>query len=103
MDRLLVVRLGLIPYEEGVRVQAEVERRRLAGEIPDVVLMLEHPPVYTKGRRSSSEELPMGEDWYRMQGIEVVQTDRGGQVTYHGPGQLVAYPVMSLRELATAR
>ena len=99
MDRLLVVRLGLIPYEEGVRVQAEVERRRLAGEIPDVVLMLEHPPVYTKGRRSSSEELPMGEDWYRMQGIEVVQTDRGGQVTYHGPGQLVAYPVMSLREL----
>jgi lipoyl(octanoyl) transferase len=99
MDRLLVVRLGLIPYDEGVRVQAEVERRRLAGEIPDVVLMLEHPPVYTKGRRSSSEELPMGEDWYRMQGIEVVQTDRGGQVTYHGPGQLVAYPVMSLREL----
>ena len=70
------------------------------GEIPDVVLMLEHPPVYTKGRRSSPEELPMGEDWYRMQGIEVVQTDRGGQVTYHGPGQLVAYPIMSLRELA---
>ena len=54
--------------------------------------MLEHPPVYTKGRRSTAAELPMGEDWYRMQGIEVVQTDRGGQVTYHGPGQLVAYP-----------
>jgi lipoyl(octanoyl) transferase len=102
MDRLLVVRLGLVPYEEGVRVQADVERRRLAGEIPDVVLMLEHPPVYTKGRRSSAAELPMGEDWYRMQGIEVVQSDRGGQVTYHGPGQLVAYPIMSLRELAKA-
>ena len=99
MDRLQVVRLGLVPYEEGVRLQAELARRRLAGEIPDVVLMLEHPPVYTKGRRSTAEELPMGEDWYRMQGIEVVQTDRGGQVTYHGPGQLVAYPIMSLREL----
>ena len=101
MDRLLVVRLGLVPYEEGVRVQAERwSAGGWLGEIPDVVLMLEHPPVYTKGRRSSAEELPMGEDWYRMQGIEVVQTDRGGQVTYHGPGQLVAYPIMSLRELA---
>jgi len=100
MDRLQVVRLGLVPYEEGVRVQAELARRRLAGEISDVVLMLEHPPVYTKGRRSTAEELPMGEDWYRMQGIEVVRTDRGGQVTYHGPGQLVAYPIMSLRDLA---
>jgi lipoyl(octanoyl) transferase len=99
MDRLQVARLGLVPYEEGVRLQAELARRRLAGEVPDVVLMLEHPPVYTKGRRSTAEELPMGEDWYRMQGIEVVQTDRGGQVTYHGPGQLVAYPIMSLREL----
>ena len=65
--------------------------------------MLEHPPVYTKGRRSTPAELPMGEDWYRMQGIEVVQTDRGGQVTYHGPGQLVAYPIMDLRALAEAR
>ena len=62
--------------------------------------MLEHPPVYTKGRRSTAAELPMGEDWYRMQGIEVVEADRGGQVTYHGPGQLVAYPIISLRDLA---
>jgi lipoyl(octanoyl) transferase len=100
MPELSVVRLGLVPYDEGLRLQAELERRRFDGELGDVVLMLEHPPVYTKGRRSSSEELPMGEDWYRMQGIEIAQTDRGGQVTYHGPGQLVAYPIMSLRELA---
>ena len=62
---------------------------------------MEHPPVYTKGRRSTADELPMGEDWYRLQGIEVTDTDRGGRVTYHGPGQLVGYPIVSLRPYAT--
>jgi lipoyl(octanoyl) transferase len=100
MDSLLVVRLGLVPYEEGVRMQRALERARGAAEIADTVLILEHPPVYTQGRRSSPAELPMGEDWYRMQGIEIVRTDRGGQLTYHGPGQLVAYPIMDLRALA---
>ena len=57
-------------------------------------MLLEHPPVYTRGRRSTPDELPMGEDWYRMQGIEVRETDRGGRVTYHGPGQLVGYPIV---------
>ena len=90
MDSLLVIRLGLVPYEEGVRMQRAAERARAAGEVADAVLVLEHPPVYTQGRRSSPAELPMGEDWYRMQGIEIVRTDRGGQLTYHGPGQLVA-------------
>ena len=70
--------------------------------MPDVLLLLEHPPVYTKGRRSTPDELPMGEDWYRMQGIEVRETDRGGRVTYHGPGQLVGYPIVVPAELATA-
>jgi lipoyl(octanoyl) transferase len=99
MDSLLVVRLGLVPYEEGARMQRALETARGAGEIPDTVLILEHPPVYTQGRRSSPDELPMGEDWYRMQGIEIVRTDRGGQLTYHGPDQLVAYPIMDLRAL----
>ena len=62
-----------------------------------MLLLLEHPPVYTRGRRSTAEELPMGVEWYEMQGIEVRDTDRGGRVTYHGPGQLVAYPIVSLR------
>src|SRR5262249_28058315 len=57
----------------------------------------EHPAVYTRGRRSTPEELPMGVEWYERQGIEVRDTDRGGRVTYHGPGQLVAYPIVSLR------
>ncbi len=100
MDRLLVVRLGLVAYQEGVRMQRALERARGAGEIADTVLILEHPPVYTQGRRSSPDELPMGEDWYRMQGIEIVRTDRGGQLTYHGPGQLVAYPIVDLRGLS---
>jgi len=65
--------------------------------VPDVLLLLEHHPVYTKGRRTQPSELGMGEDWYRMQGIEVCETDRGGAVTYHGPGQLVGYPIVSLR------
>ena len=67
-------------------------------EVPDLLLLLEHPPVYTKGRRSQPEELGMGEDWYRMNGIEVCEADRGGSVTYHGPGQLVGYPIVSLND-----
>jgi lipoyl(octanoyl) transferase len=62
--------------------------------VPDTLLLLEHPPVYTRGRRTGPGELPMGEDWYRAQGIDVVDVDRGGRVTYHGPGQLVGYPIM---------
>ena len=91
------VRLGLVPYEDARRLQGEIEAARLDGRIPDVLLLLEHPPVYTKGRRSTPDELPMGEEWYRRQGIDVVETDRGGRVTYHGPGQLVGYPIVSLR------
>ena len=83
-----------MPYEEAREAQKRLEAARQAGELPDVLLLLEHPPVYTRGRRSTPDELPMGEDWYRTQGIEVRETDRGGRVTYHGPGQLVGYPIV---------
>jgi lipoyl(octanoyl) transferase len=96
MDEVRCVRVGQVPYDEAREAQKALERARQAGEIPDVLLLLEHPPVYTKGRRSDPAELPMGEDWYRMQGIEVTETDRGGLVTYHGPGQLVGYPIVDL-------
>jgi lipoyl(octanoyl) transferase len=99
MSEIWVVRAGSVPYAEARAIQRELERARAAGEIADVLLLLEHPPVYTKTRRSTAADLPMGEDWYRAQGIEVADTDRGGLVTYHGPGQLVAYPIMSLFEL----
>jgi len=94
---LLVVRAGLVPYERARELQRELAVARQAERVADVLLLLEHHPVYTKGRRTDPAELPMGEDWYRMQGIEVAETDRGGRVTYHGPGQLVAYPIVSLR------
>jgi lipoyl(octanoyl) transferase len=97
MDEVLVVRYGLVPYQEARGLQKRIETARQPGEVPDVLLLLEHPPVYTKGRRTEPGELGMGEDWYRMQGIEVCETDRGGRLTYHGPGQLVGYPIVSLR------
>jgi lipoate-protein ligase B len=95
-NEMLVMRCGVVPYEEARELQRRLEAQRQADEIPDVLLLLEHPPVYTRGRRSRPEELPMGVEWYEAQGIEVVDTDRGGLVTYHGPGQLVAYPIVSL-------
>jgi lipoyl(octanoyl) transferase len=94
---ILVVSCGLLSYEEGLALQHRVESARQADAVPDVLLLLEHHPVYTRGRRSGPEELPMGAEWYETQGIEVLDTDRGGRVTYHGPGQLVAYPIVSLK------
>jgi lipoyl(octanoyl) transferase len=96
-DEILVVRCGLVPYGEALVAQRWLADARQEGEVSDVLLLLEHPPVYTRGRRSTDDELPMQREWYEMQGIEVHDTDRGGRVTYHGPGQLVAYPIVSLK------
>lgn len=102
MRELWVARAGIVPYEQARQAQLELAEARHAQRIPDTILVLEHPPVYTKGRRSTAAELPMGEDWYRMQGIEIAATDRGGRLTYHGPGQVVAYPIVDLRQLDDA-
>jgi lipoyl(octanoyl) transferase len=96
---LCVVQLGTVPYEEALALQHRVADARKAELVPDVLLLLDHPPVYTKGRRSEPGELPMGEDWYRGQGIEVIDVDRGGKLTYHGPGQLVGYPIMRIEDV----
>ena len=80
-------------------MQERLRDARQRDLIPDVLLLLEHPPVYTKGRRAEPADLPMGEQWYRSQGIEVEESDRGGRVTYHGPGQLVGYPIMRVRDV----
>jgi lipoyl(octanoyl) transferase len=98
-EPLRVIECGLLPYGEARSLQDQVAEARRQGEVPDTLLLLEHPPTYTRGRRSEEAELPMGTEWYEAQGIEVHETDRGGRVTYHGPGQLVAYPVISLRPL----
>jgi lipoyl(octanoyl) transferase len=96
-EEILVVECGLLPYEEAAVAQRWLLEARQEGELPDVLLLLEHPPTYTRGRRSGADELPMAPEWYEAQGIEVHDTNRGGRVTYHGPGQLVVYPIVSLR------
>jgi lipoyl(octanoyl) transferase len=94
-----VVQLGTVPYAEGLELQLRLRELRQADEIGDTLLLLEHPPVYTRGRRTEAHDLPMGEDWYRAQGIEIHDADRGGRVTYHGPGQLVGYPIMRITDV----
>ncbi len=96
---LWVCHLGMVEYLEAVEMQERVRGARQLGEVPDVLLTLEHPPVYTRGRRSGVGELPMGEEWYRSQGIAIADTDRGGKVTYHGPGQLVGYPIVGVSDV----
>jgi lipoyl(octanoyl) transferase len=98
-QEIWVCHLGLVPYRDGIEIQETLRERRLAGEIPDVLLLLEHPRVYTRGRRSCEGELPFGEEFYEAAGIEVVPTDRGGRITYHGPGQLVGYPIMAVDDV----
>jgi lipoate-protein ligase B len=92
---LWVCHLGVVDYRAAWDLQERVRAARQEGELPDVLLTLEHPPVYTKGRRSGPGELPMAE----AHGIDVVETDRGGLVTYHGPGQLVGYPIVRVDDV----
>ena len=94
-NELWVCHLGVVPYRQASALQEAVRARRQGGELPDTLLLLEHPPVYTRGRRSRPEELALGEEFYAARGIAVIPTNRGGRVTYHGPGQLVGYPIMA--------
>src|SRR6202000_1113611 len=103
MDRtrpeMWVVQLGEIEYLEALTLQERVRDARQAQLVPGVMLLLEHPRVYTRGRRSAPGELSMGEDWYRARGIEIVEVNRGGKITYHGPGQLVGYPIVAVDDV----
>jgi lipoyl(octanoyl) transferase len=100
-DELWVCHLGTVPYLDAVAIQEDLRARRQAEELPDTFLLLEHPPVYTRGRRSAEDELPFPESFYRDKGIEVIATKRGGRVTYHGPGQLVGYPIMGVADIGS--
>jgi len=88
MAELWVAQLGRIEYREAYALQERLRAARQEDRVPDTLLLLEHDPVYTRGRRSEPGELPV------ERGIPVVDVDRGGKVTYHGPGQLVGYPIM---------
>ena len=96
---LWVCHLGVIGYEHAVEMQHQLRGRRQAGELPDLLLLLEHPPVYTVGRRAGAGELPFPRAFYEQRGVELHETDRGGRVTYHGPGQLVGYPIMHVEDV----
>ena len=94
---LEVRRLGRVPYADGLALQEELVVRRRAGEIPDTLLLLEHPHVITLGSSSDESHILLDAGERRLMGIELFETGRGGDVTYHGPGQLVGYPILDLK------
>jgi lipoyl(octanoyl) transferase len=94
---MCVQRLGRVPYAEGLALQDALVARRRAGEIPDTLLLLEHPHVITLGTGSHAENILIGREERERLGIELFPAGRGGDVTYHGPGQLVGYPIFDLK------
>lgn len=96
--RMLAARfIGTVPYADGLALQADLVARRRAGEIADQLLLLEHPHVITLGTSSDASHVLLDADERRLLGIELFETGRGGDVTYHGPGQLVGYPILDLK------
>jgi len=95
--RLEVLDWGLLKYGEAFQRQLELVEARITGESPDRLVLVEHPPVVTLGRSSGAEDLRITEDALREKGIELCRVDRGGRATYHGPGQLVIYPIIKLK------
>jgi lipoyl(octanoyl) transferase len=96
MRALDVQKLGRIRYADGLDLQARLVAERQAGEIPDQLLLLEHDPVFTLGRNARRDNVLFSEDDIRRRGFDVFESGRGGDVTYHGPGQVVGYPIIDL-------
>jgi lipoyl(octanoyl) transferase len=99
-SKLLVCELGAIDYRSALALQERLRDARRRSLIDDTLLLLEHSPaVYTRGRRSDPTELTFAPAWYAERGIEIIETRRGGKVTYHGPGQLVGYPIVAVDDV----
>jgi lipoyl(octanoyl) transferase len=92
--------LGRVAYDEALRLQAEMAALRLEGRVGNVLLLLEHPPVLTLGRNAKRENILASDELLAAQGVTLYEINRGGDVTYHGPGQLVGYPIFDLRSLS---
>jgi lipoyl(octanoyl) transferase len=92
----LVKRLGVIDYADALQIQGQTVEARKAGSIPDTMLLLEHPHVYTLGRNANKANLLISAKHLANLGVKVFETNRGGDITYHGPGQLVGYPILDL-------
>ncbi|MEC9290739.1 MAG: lipoyl(octanoyl) transferase, partial [Chloroflexota bacterium] len=90
--------LGDLDYQKAYALQLSLVEKVLSGQEANTLLMLEHPHVYTKGRLSKDSDVLLTEEELAAKGIPVYETDRGGQVTYHGPGQLVVYPIVNLKD-----
>src|SRR3954463_406596 len=97
MRELHVRRLGLVEYEDGLSAQRLLVEARASGLVPDTLLLLEHPRVVTLGRGAKPHNVLWTAEQLRARGFELFETDRGGDVTYHGPGQLVGYPILDLK------
>jgi lipoyl(octanoyl) transferase len=99
VDReLWIVSLGTMPYEEALELQRTLARERISGAIPeDLLLLVEHPPVVTLGRSAKSRNLVSSKEYLASKGVELFEVERGGDVTFHGPGQLVGYPIIDLK------
>ena len=99
MTTCAMVDLGSLDYREALALQGRVHSRVANGDLPNVLLLLQHPPVYTMGRRANRADVLASDSKLRDLGVDIYRTDRGGAVTYHGPGQLICYPILRLREL----
>ncbi len=100
-NEVRVLDLGLVDYLPALDLQTNLRDRRIAGEIPDTLVLLEHPPVITLGRSGNMENVLVSESELSNRGIQLFHTNRGGDVTYHGPGQIVGYPIMDLTQHGT--
>lgn len=96
MRNLQVVDLGRVPWDEAWAIQRDYVEKRKAGAVPDTLLFVEHPHVITLGRNAEEKNILAGRDWLNSQGVAVFEADRGGDVTYHGPGQIVGYPIFDV-------
>ena len=96
MNTVWLVNLASVPYAEALALQHRIVDARKRGALNDTLLLLEHPPVFTLGRNASAANILVSREYLQQQGIDVFRVERGGDVTYHGPGQLVGYPILDL-------